>query len=535
HETYYPTKNTEQIQSIKNTIKNSSGRGEIHQSNPRRGEYPMIIIFGSTGDLTRRKLIPALYHLYEEARLTGTRGVVKDAMPIICVGRKKLTTEEYLPLLGTETFIGKNKKHKEHKNDVLAEFLNRISYCFVDFSSTTSETLSECTEKLFRKYGAQKTLIFYLALPSSLFKQSVDIIKASGILDKAEESRIAFEKPFGHDLVSAQELNHHITSVFHEKNIYRIDHYLGKEIVQNILVLRFANPVFEQIWNNQFIDHIQITMAEDMGVETRGSYYDAAGAVRDVVQNHFLQMLSLIAMEPPRSILPDDIKDEKVKVLKALRTLAPEDIVLGQYKAGTLNRKQVPSYREEKEVSPHSMTETYAALRLHIDNERWQDVPFYVRAGKRLCRRYSEINIVLRDITCRFFCTKEFYYSPNIITLRVQPDEGIAFTFNAKLPGSEIRIHPEVMEFCHACKFGENTPEAYETLFYQMLQGDTTLFTRWDEIEESWRFVEPALAARSVQAKDFPNYAAGSFGPKAADELIARDSKAWILPKEMRE
>ncbi|MHC4756998.1 MAG: glucose-6-phosphate dehydrogenase (NADP(+)) [Planctomycetota bacterium] len=302
--------------------------------------------------------------------------------------------------------------------------------------------------------------------------------------------------------------------------------------MQNIMVFRFANSIFEQTWNNKFIDNVQITVAEKLGVETRGGYYESAGAARDMFQNHILQVLSLVAMEPPKSITAEDIRDQKVKILKALKAPEQDNVVIGQYGAGEIDSTSVVGYRNEPKVAPESETETFIAAKINIETPRWEGVPFYVRTGKRLKRRYSDVNIILKDVSCQLFCDKEQYYGPNVISIRIQPDEGIAITFNSKFPGSEIQLRPVAMDFCQKCLFEINTPEAYETLLYQIISGDQTLFPRWDGIEQSWRFMEPVLEIIKNKAKGFPNYDSGSFGPAAADELVKKDGREWLLPKE---
>lgn len=481
----------------------------------------MIIIFGATGDLTKRKLIPAFYNLY-------TKEVITGKMPIVCVARRIITQDQFVGLLNLKEFIPQVNQER------LAQFLKQIYYYPLDLQESKNHPgFKEYINKVDKRHNCKGNRIFYLALPPNLFEPAVDIVKSNNLLKGKGWKRVVFEKPFGYDLVSARELNKRIYSAFKEDDIYRIDHYLGKELVQNILVLRFANSIFEQIWNNKFVDHVQITIAEKIGVETRGAYYDKAGAVRDMVQNHLLQILSLASMEPPQSLHADHIRDEKVKVFKALQKIKADEIVIGQYGEGVIDGKKVLPYRKERLVSPDSETETYAALKVRINNKRWKGVPFYVRTGKRLAARYAQIDLVLKDVSCKLFFKQEPGALPNVITIRIQPDEGIAIKFNAKYPGYEMKLHPATMEFCHPCKFEMNTPEAYETLVYEIMLGDQTLFTRWNGVEASWKYIDPVIKIAKNRKKEFPNYRAGSFGPEEADRLLKQDGRQWCLPKTM--
>jgi glucose-6-phosphate 1-dehydrogenase len=358
-----------------------------------------------------------------------------------------------------------------------------------------------------------------------MFERVITIINRAGLIQGQGWRRVAFEKPFGYDTPSAKQLNDAITDVFGEDQIYRIDHYLGKELVQNILTLRFANALFENVWNCDFIDHVQITVAEQGGVETRGGYYDKSGAVRDMLQNHLLQILCLTAMDSPSSLQADAIHNQKIKVLNAIRSPESTDLVLGQYGPG--NHK--PGYRQEHDVPEDSKTETFIAARLYIDNKRWKDVPFYLRTGKALAKRYAEVNVVLKDVSCPLFSQNGVCLPrSNVITIRIQPDEGISVRFNAKKPGASIALQEVAMDFCHHCLFALNTPEAYEVLLQHLMEGDQTLFTRWDSVLASWEYIDQVKTLLNSQKHRFPNYEAGSMGPKETDSLLANLGHQWI-------
>lgn len=480
-----------------------------------------IIIFGATGDLTKRKLIPALYQMYQ-------KGTINDNFPILGIGRRQIDKDQFISLLEIDKFI------PDREEKVLSQFLELISYFRLDLTEDISGSdLSHFLNHLKNKHKCSNNKIFYLAIPSNLFENAVSKLQSSKLLESGGWSRLVFEKPFGHDLSSAKELNRLVTSVFKEEQIYRIDHYLAKELVQSIIAFRFANSIFELEWNAKCIDNVQITVAESIGIEGRGRYYDKAGAIRDMLQNHILQILSLVAMEEPKSLDADSIRDEKVRVLKSLKPVKAEDLVVGQYDGGFIGASKVNPYRMEPNVDLDSMTETYVAARIHLDNQRWSGVPFYVRTGKRLQKHYSEINLVMKDIPSRLFSQEYLHYNPNILTIRIQPDEGLVLVLNTKYPGREFKLHPVIMDFCHKCEFAINSPTAYETLLTQILMGDQTLFNRWDGIETSWEFTDPLVALAKEQNYRFPNYEAGSSGPKEADELPAKDGRQWVSPKEI--
>jgi glucose-6-phosphate 1-dehydrogenase len=412
----------------------------------------MFVIFGATGDLTKRKLIPALYNLYSKKKHAGQ---------IICLARKNYSNKEFILSLEIDTFIDKDED--------ITEFSALISYHSTNFNYPDIDRIKKII-------GSDEELIFYLAVGPALFQPLISII------DKLEISRkkVIFEKPFGTDLASAIELNNCIKKTFSEDEIYRIDHYLGKELVQNILVFRFANSIYEQIWNREFIDRVEIVISETLGVEQRAGYYDKSGALRDMMQNHMLQLLALTAMRPPVSMNTDDIRDRKVEVLRQVKII---DAEVAQYS----------TYRDEVN-NPDSDTETYASVTVNVDNDKWRDVPFILRTGKKLAERYAEINLVMKDVTASLFSeNKTCRNSPNIISLRIQPNEGIIIKFNAKLPGTGMNLKQVKMEFCHKCEFGPDTPEAYESLLNEILEGDQTLFTRWDGVETSWRLFDPLI------------------------------------------
>ncbi len=482
-------------------------------------------IFGATGDLTRRKLLPAFYFMEQEKQL-------KNNFRIACIARKEKSTGAY-----REEAAEAIKKFSRIKvnGKTLNKLLSRIHYYRLELSDKSSyKNLKRFIEGISGEKSSHCERIFYLAVPHYLLGTIVDNLKSVGLAEGRSESspycRIMFEKPFGHDLKSAKELNMSIKKVFDEKQIYRIDHYMAKELVQNLLVLRFANSIFEPLWNKDYIDHIQITVAEALGIEARGSYYDKAGAIRDIIQNHMMQLLTLVAMAAPKSMKADDVKNEKVKALRSIELNKKYDnrnAVIGQYGRGKINGKNVVAYREEPDVSKNSTTETFAAVKIHINNNMWKNVPFYLRTGKRLKDRATEIIIAYKDVPFGLFLKSK--PKKNMLVIRVQPYEGITIHFNAKVPGSRIVIDDVEMDFCHECKFGPNSPEAYEKLLYDVMIGDQTLFTRWDEVENAWRFVD-ALTDGFKGIKPL-KYEAGTWGPKEADLIIEKDSRKWVEPK----
>ena len=463
----------------------------------------MIVIFGGTGDLAKKKLMPALYRLYTEGKL-------KEVLPIVGVGRRELDDEGYHNLLG----IPKYAKER-------SSFGSVVRYYQMDLKSADVSAFADYLQ-------GDKNRIFYLALPPDLFRDAVDILAGCNIMKSAGFQRVIFEKPFGHDLKSATRLNSYISKVFSEEQTYRVDHYLGKELVQTVLVLRFANSIFHEIWNNRFIDNVQITVAEDSGVGKRAAYYDNSGALRDMVQNHMMQVLCLAAMEAPLSIAADDIRDAKVELLRSIEEPKASEIVLGQYGPGNIDGKKARGYRQEEGIDEGSLTETFAAMKIMVENKRWKGVPFYLRTGKRMPERMAQIDVCLKDVSCRLFCRDEMHPSPNQVTIRIQPHDGIGITFNTKRPGGGMDITPVSVDFCHKCEFGAEMPEAYEVLLEDVIRGDQTLFTRWDEVRESWKLVDKIRAKSEKQKKGFPNYKTGTPGPEQAEELLSNDGREWL-------
>jgi len=484
----------------------------------------VLIIFGATGDLTNRKLLPALYKLEFENLLH------KDSK-IIAFARKSKDNEQF-----RKESLKAIKNFSKFKVDskVWKRLADKIYYHKSEFQDIKGfNRLKQLIKKICSKTaGCNK--VFYLAAPPSFFDGINNNIKKSGLAVSSGWNRVVFEKPFGHDLKSAEKLNDAITNTFNENQIYRIDHYLGKELVQNLLVLRFANSIFDPIWNKKYIDHVQITVAEDLGIETRGNYYEKSGALKDIVQNHMMQLVALTAMEPPVRLDADDIRDEKIKVLRSIRTFTTKEVrniaVNGQYGSGEINGRSVNAYRKEEKVDKKSNTETFVALKLNIDNWRWAGVPFYLRTGKRLKERVAEINIVFKQNPGILFNKHVKDIEPNMLIVRIQPEEGISMQFSAKIPGKKMIVDNVRMDFCHECKFGPNTPDAYERLLYDIIIGDQTLFTGWDMVEHSWKIVDKI--SKAWENEKVTSYKAGSWGPKESDKLIEKDGRMWYKPQK---
>lgn len=484
-----------------------------------------VVIFGASGDLTFRKLIPALYNIAAD-------GDLPPALSVVGFARREKTDESFR----SELEEAARKFSRQGVSDELwASFGQRIFYHCSEFGDLSGyQRLAKRLDELDAAHNTRGNRLFYLSVAPSEFGGILSKLAEVG-LNKAQPgswARVIVEKPFGKDLASAQELNQIVNNVFQEEDTYRIDHYLGKETAQNIMVLRFANSIFEPLWNSRYIDHVQITGSEPLGVEGRGPYYDAAGATRDMVQNHLLQLLSLVAMEPPVELTADSIRDEKVKVIRALRPMSSEDVaknvVRGQYAAGAINSKDVVGYRQEERVNPESMTETYVAIKTHVDNWRWADVPFYVRFGKRLAKGGTEIAVQFKNTPDVLFGRDETV-GPNVLVIRIQPDEGISLRIQAKRPGASVKIEPVKMDFAYGTSFGKASPEAYERLLLDAMSGDATLFARRDEVENAWAFIDRIEHAWHKDPNPPPlcEYPAGSWGPKEADQLLERDGRTW--------
>ncbi|HEX8096635.1 MAG TPA: glucose-6-phosphate dehydrogenase [Pyrinomonadaceae bacterium] len=483
-----------------------------------------VVIFGATGDLTKRKLVPALYSLAQQRLLPAEFSVIGTS-------HVEMSDEEFRAKM--REAVAEYGEDKSVDENLWQSFAAGLFYVTGQFDDAgTYERLKSALEKSDRERGTEGNRIFYLATAPQFFGTIAGQLGRAGMA-RAEGgwTRIIVEKPFGHDLESASALNKELAAVFREEQVYRIDHYLGKETVQNLLVFRFANSIFEPLWNRQYIDHVQITNAEAIGVEGRGGYYERAGVVRDMIQNHVFQVAALVAMEAPVSLSANAVRDEKVKAMQAVRPIPADRVdefaVRGQYGAGYVLGDDVPGYRQEPGVNPESTTETFAALKLYIDNWRWAGVPFYIRSGKRMPKRITEIAIQFKDVPHRLFTETDSPLEPNVLVVRIQPNEGITLKFGAKLPGQATRIRWVNMDFRYGSSFGVKTPEAYERLLLDCLLGDSTLYARRDMTERGWEIVTPMLEAWKKPAPDFPNYAAGTWGPEAADELIERDGREW--------
>jgi glucose-6-phosphate 1-dehydrogenase len=483
----------------------------------RKPDPCALVIFGASGDLTHKKLMPALYALM-------LRRLLPERFVIVGVARSEGEDESFRNDMQEAV---KQHGRDEFREDVWNELAQSMYYVATDFADEGGEdALHDLLVRLDEESGLGGNRVYYLAVPPPVFPTIVDALgkrrSATGW------TRLIVEKPFGHDLNSARELNALLWEHFEEREIFRIDHYLGKETVQNMLALRFANGIFEPIWNRQFVDHVQITVAESIGIEGRADYYERAGAIRDIFQNHLLQLLTLTAMEPPIDFTAESVRNEKVKVLRAMHTPGPKSVVRGQYGRGYIEGVEVPAYREEQGVAPDSMTETYVAAKLFVDSWRWADTPFYVRMGKRLARRETTIAIQFKRAPHPpFEETASEGLRPNVLLVHVQPDEGVSLAIGAKVPGQGMSIRTVHMDFLYGGAFRTGMPEAYERLILDTLLGDGTLFTRSDEVEEQWLLVDAIVAAWQRDRPSFPNYAAGTWGPPSADDLIHRDGRSW--------
>jgi glucose-6-phosphate 1-dehydrogenase len=511
-----------------------STTAETQQANPLREglatrtvpQACTVVIFGATGDLTMRKLIPALYNLAAD-------GELPPAVAIVGFARRPKTDDQFRQEQKESTT---KFSRQQVRDEIWNGFAQALFYHQSEFHDANGyKTLAERLEKIDRERGTGGNRLFYLAVAPDQFEAILKNLKDAGLNQPGEGgwARVIVEKPFGTNLASARELNGVVRRAFAESQTYRIDHFLGKETAQNILVLRFANAIFEPIWNGRYVDHIQITAAETLGVEGRAGYYETAGALRDMVQNHLLQLLCLVGMEPPTDLGADSIRDEKVKIVRSLRRMNAEEIgrnvVRGQYSEGAINGEPVPAYRMEKNVKPNSATETFVALKVRVDDWRLADVPIYIRVGKRLPKSGTEISVHFKKAPAVLFNRENVSLDQNVLVIRIQPDEGISLRMQAKVPGTSFRIEPVKMDFHYGTSFGKASPEAYERLLLDAMSGDATLFARRDEVEEAWAFIDPI--EETWQAKENQPglfmYPAGSWGPEEADELLARDGRAW--------
>jgi len=483
----------------------------------RRPDPCVLAIFGASGDLTRRKLFPALYAL-------AYRRLLPERFAVVGVARSDQTTAQFRAAMKQAV---KDFGHDPFRQDVWDTLAKSLRYIATEFDSSSGEdSVAVMLDDCDLSDGTEGNRVYYLAVPPQAFETVVAEIGERR--DRKGWTRVIVEKPFGHDLSSADELNALLHRWFEEHEIFRIDHYLGKETVQNMLALRFANGIFEPIWNRQFIDHVQITVAETIGVEGRAGFYEQAGAIRDIFQNHLLQLLALTAMEPPIDFTADSVRNEKVKVLRAMHTPGPKNVVRGQYGSGFVEGVEVPAYREERGVAADSGTETYVAAKLFVDNWRWADTPFYVRAGKRLARRETTIAIQFQRAPHPPFAEiAGDGLRPNVLLIHVQPDEGVSLAIGAKVPGQGMTIRTVHMDFLYGGAFRTGLPEAYERLILDAMLGDATLFTREDEVTEQWKLVDAIVGPWKRDRPNFPNYEAGSWGPRAADDLLHRDGRSW--------
>jgi glucose-6-phosphate 1-dehydrogenase len=490
----------------------------------------IVVIFGASGDLTKRKLLPALYRLVQQRLLPAE-------FAIVGLARTEMTSEEFRARM--KEAVLEFSAEKTVDEEVWNSFAQSLHYITGDINTPDDyRKLSELLEQLDGERGTQGNRLFYLSVAPRFYSEAVKQLGAAGLAKPKGGAwvRVIIEKPFGSDLASARQLNQEILQHLDESQIYRIDHYLGKETVQNLLVFRFANGIFEPLWNRQYIDHVQLTNAESVGVEGRGGYYETAGVVRDMIQNHVFQVLSLVAMEPPVSLSSEAVRDEKFKAMMAARAFTPERVraecVRGQYGQGSIAGKPVPGYRQEEGVAPDSVTETFAMLTVYFDNWRWAGVPFFIRSGKRLPKRVTEIAIQFKSAPLQLFGEAGEHVVPNQLIIRIQPDEGITLRFAAKIPGQATNIREVNMDFRYGASFGVQLAEAYERLLLDCILGDSTLYARKDMTERGWELVMPILDewATTKDKVDFPNYEAGTWGPRSSHDLIERTGRRWRRP-----
>jgi glucose-6-phosphate 1-dehydrogenase len=500
---------------------------EEHPAKEQAPQPLALVIFGATGDLTHRKLIPALFSLAQS-------GLLPEKLSIVGFGRSNRNDNQFRDGLRESVADG----DRRFDDRAWSKFAERITYVRGSYDDESSfQSLAHTLDELEQAAGTENHRLFYLATPPNVYADVVANLGAAGLNHAADPDgwvRLIVEKPFGRDLDTARRLDRCIHDVFSESQVYRIDHYLGKETVQNIFVLRFVNGIFEPIWNRNYVEHVQITAAESIGVEGRGGYYDEAGATRDMLQSHLLQLLTLTAMEAPSTFTADKVRDEKVKVLDSLRFPDPHDIncsvVWGQYARGMIDGRRVPGYLDEPDVPPNSTTETFLAAKFTVDNWRWAGVPFYLRTGKRLAKRVSEIAIQFRRAPHPFLPGGDQRPRRNVLVLRIQPDDGLALRLDVKVPGPSMRVRPVDMSFLYKDAFGGESPDAYQRLLLDAMRGDSTLFARTDEVEGAWSLITPILRAHAEQHTDVATYPAGSWGPEEADQLLARDGHRWRHP-----
>jgi glucose-6-phosphate 1-dehydrogenase len=495
----------------------ASPREKLSQERLPAGDSCVLVIFGASGDLTKRKLIPSLYNL-------ACEGCMNPEFEVLGIGRTPMSSEEFRKKTGEAA--AKSKDTRDFSELGWADFEHRLHYMVGDINDPKFYPQLRLRLEEMEKNGSSPNHLFYVSTPASLAGPVIEGLGAVGLNRRDHGwTRIVLEKPFGRDLESAYALNDVVHGVFDEETVYRIDHYLGKETVQNILVFRFSNSLFEPVWNRNYIDYVEITAAEALGVESRAGFYEETGALRDMVANHLLQLLALTAMEPPVAFDADSVREQKVQVFRSIRPMSVEDVarftIRGQYGPGVIDGKQAPGYRQEPGVNPNSTTETYAAVKFQIENWRWAGVPFYIRTGKRLARNLTEIRVHLKPTPQALFASTSSAIAPNVITIRIQPDEGIEIAFDAKRPGTQLRTVTVQANFCYQTSFGSKGPVAYETLLLDSMRGDATLFTRRDEVEAEWRIITPIEEAwAQLLPPDFPNYAAGNEGPASWNELL---------------